>query len=189
MRRAVALLSCCCVLGVGIADAAPGTSLRLRGLRLTSSELQDGGRLGPAQVYDGYGCHGDNRSPPLSFAGAPSGTRSLALTVFDPDAPTGHGWWHWLLVDLPATSTGLPADIDRSGLPRGAIETRTDFGRPGFGGACPPAGSPPHHYVFTLYALDVATLGVSAETPPEEVSAALQAHTLERAVLTVTYGR
>ena len=106
---------------------------------LTSTGFTDGGALPDAQVH----ARG-NRSPQLSWSGAPEGTKSFAITCFDPDAPTGSGFWHWTVANLPADVTGLAEGASSAGLPKGAIEGRTDFGQPGFGGAAPPPGHGPH---------------------------------------------
>ena len=110
------------------------------------------------QVFKGFGCAGGNVSPSLNWSGVPKGAKSLALSVYDSDAPTGSGFWHWVVFDMPPTVTSLPkgAGDPKSGLmPKGAIQSRTDFGVPGYGGPCPPQGDPPHHYHFTLFAVDV----------------------------------
>lgn len=135
---------------------------------LTSPVVATG--LGTRQVFNGFGCTGENLSPPLQWSGLPEGTRSLALLVHDPDAPTGGaGWWHWTIYDIPATASGLPEGVTADkGLPPGATQGPTDFGRPGWGGPCPPAGHGDHRYVFTLYALGSEALAV-----PEGASASL----------------
>ncbi len=114
------------------------------------------------------------------------------MTLYDPDAPTGSGWWHWLVYDIPATTTGLPAGagtIDGQGLPPGARQGRTDFGTTGFGGACPPVGDKPHRYIFTLYALKTDRLGVPADATAALIGFMLNANTLARASFQATYGR
>ncbi len=143
-------------------------------------------------VFKGFGCEGGNQSPALQWSGVPDGTRSLALTVYDPDAPTGSGWWHWVVVNLPADLRALPRGAgspDGAGLPASAHQVRTDFGAPGYGGPCPPAGDPPHRYVVTVYALDAAQLDL-----PEGATAALagfqiHAHAIASARFEFRYGR
>ena len=128
----------------------------------------------------------------LSWSGAPAGTKSLALTVYDPDAPTGSGWWHWTVVNIPATARSLPAGAGSSapaGLPKGAVQGRTDFGKPGWGGPCPPAGDKPHRYVFTLWALKVDKLDLNAESSGAMVGFNLHANALGTATLTPVFGR
>lgn len=159
---------------------------------LKSPGIADGGTLPPELVLDAFGCNGPNISPALQWTGAPAGTRSFAVTVYDPDAPTGSGWWHWVVFDIPVAAAGLPAGAGGgkgAGLPEGSVQSRTDFGKPGFGGACPPAGDKPHRYVFTVYALDVERLGLGPEASGAMAGFALNAHALARATLTATYGR
>jgi len=159
---------------------------------LSSPELTPGGRFEPRHVFNGFGCSGGNTSPALQWHGVPAGTKSLALTVYDPDAPTGSGWWHWVMFDIPAGTTGLPAGAGNpaSGkAPKGAVQTGTDFGKPGFGGPCPPAGDKPHRYVFTLYALKVDKLGAEPSSTAAMVGFMLNANKLDRASFTVYYGR
>lgn len=118
-------------------------------LSLTSPDISEGGALDTAQVFQGFGCDGGNTSPALAWTGAPDGTESFAITAYDPDAPTGSGWWHWFAFNIPAETSGLGAG---GVLPAGSIELRNDYGASGFGGACPPEGEV-HRYVFTVYAL------------------------------------
>lgn len=156
---------------------------------LHSADLRDGQPLASAQVYAGFGCTGGNQSPALSWSAPPAGTQSFALTVYDPDAPTGSGWWHWQVYDIPATVRELPGAATAQSLPAGSREGRNDYGSLGFGGACPPPGDQPHRYVITLHALKVAHLDV-----PEGASAALvgyliNANRLDSASLTPLYGR
>jgi Raf kinase inhibitor-like YbhB/YbcL family protein len=158
---------------------------------LTSTDFSDGGTLANAQVFNEFGCKGGNVSPALAWSGAPAGTQSFALLMHDPDAPTGSGWWHWLVYNIPANTAALPAgagDPHKGKLPAGAVQGRTDYGSAGYGGPCPPPGKP-HHYNFKLYALKVPKLEV-----PEGASAALiafnvRAQALAEAQLTGMYGR
>lgn len=156
---------------------------------LTSPDFTDGGPLPAAQVFNGFGCEGPNTAPALAWTGAPEGTRSFILTLYDPDAPTGSGWWHWTVANIPAAVTSLPAGVTADTLPQGAVEGRTDFGAPGFGGACPPEGAAPHRYVFTLYALPEVTLPLDANASGALVGFYARAMALEQATLTATYGR
>src|SRR3954465_14424129 len=114
------------------------------------------------------GAGGQNVSPQLSWSGAPAGTKSFALTLYDPDAPTGSGWWHWVVYDIPATATELPqgAGSGKAPLPAGTVQGKTDFGAAGYGGAGPPPGDKPHRYVFTVYALKVDKLDLPADASP-----------------------
>lgn len=160
--------------------------------RLASPDIRPGGAISMEQVFNGFGCSGKNLSPALAWSGAPEGTKSLALLCHDPDAPTGGaGWWHWLMLNIPASATGLQKDAgnaDGTKLPAGAIHVNTDFGGPGWGGPCPPPGDKPHRYVFTLYALKVDRLdpgGGSASLAGYMVNGSA----IAKATLTGKYGR
>src|SRR5262249_36776114 len=110
-------------------------------------------------------CVGQNISPDLSWTGTPAGTKSFVLTIFDTDAPTGSGWWHWVVVNIPASTKSIASGASGAKtLPSGALETRTDFGTPGYGGPCPPANDSPHRYLISLYAMKVEKLDVTADT-------------------------
>jgi Raf kinase inhibitor-like YbhB/YbcL family protein len=160
------------------------------GFRVGSGGLHDGDTLPLAQVYQGSGCKGGNRSPALAWSGMPQGARSYAVTMFDPDAASGHGWWHWLAYDLPAGTTALPEGAGSGGaLPAGAKQARNDFGGVGYGGACPPAGDKPHRYVITVYALPAARLTLPASASASQIDAALRREALANARLTLRYGR
>ena len=150
------------------------------------------GRMTDAHVFDGFGCTGGNVSPALSWSGVPEGTSSFGLTLFDLDAPTGSGWWHWLVFNLPAGSAGLPENAgagDGSHLPANVVQSMTDFGKPGYGGPCPPKGDKPHHYVFTLYALKIDRLQLDPGSAPALVSDTLKANALAETKIIATYGR
>ena len=149
---------------------------------LTSNDMTDGGRLPDAQVQ----ARG-NTSPHLRWSGAPAGTRSYAVTCYDPDAPTGSGFWHWTVANIPADVTELLEDASSGGLPRGTVEGRTDFGAPGYGGAAPPPGHGPHRYIFTVFAVDVPHLDVTPENSGAVFGFNLHFHTLAKASLTATY--
>lgn len=139
----------------------------------------------------GFGCSGGNVSPAFSWKNAPTGTKSFVLTIHDKDAPTGIGWMHWVVANIPAKVNSLPAGITAKGskLPKGALQTRTDFGGPGYGGACPPAGSK-HRYVITLTALKVDKLPhVTASSSPALVGFFTKANSLGEASITIEAGR
>lgn len=158
---------------------------------LKSTDIENGGKLSQEQVYLGMGCNGENLSPQLSWRGAPAGTRSFVVTAYDPDAPTGSGWWHWIVYDIPATTTELPAGAGsgKAKLPSGAKQGTTDYGTKGFGGACPPPGDEPHRYVFTVFALKVEELDVPGDATAAYIGFATRASALDSAKLTATYAR
>lgn len=149
---------------------------------VTSTGFPDDGALPDDQVQ-ALG----NRSPQLSWSGAPEGTKSFAVTCFDPDAPTGSGFWHWTVANIPADVTGLVEGASPAGLPEGAVEGRTDFGEPGYGGAAPPPGHGPHRYIFTVFAVDTERLNVSSENSGAVFGFNLHFHTLARASVTGVY--
>ena len=164
-------------------------------MKVTSTSFKDGDYLGKEHVLSteyGFGCDGGNRSPHLAWDDAPAGTKSFAVTCFDPDAPTGSGFWHWVVVNIPPSVTVLPLDAGNPAggkLPAGALQVRTDFGKPGYGGPCPPAGDHPHRYLFTVHAVSMDTLPVSADTSAAVVGFYLNFNTLAKAVLMALYRR
>lgn len=151
---------------------------------LSSPDIAEGKPLAEAQVYSGFGCHGGNKPPLLVWSDPPAGSKSFAVTVYDPDAPTGSGWWHWLVYDIPASASR----VGGGSLPAGARQGRSDFGSPGFGGACPPPGKP-HRYVFTVHALKTEHLEVGAEASGAMIGFLINANSLGHASITATYGR
>lgn len=158
---------------------------------LTSKDVKPGAMLTDQQVFNGFGCSGANVSPELSWQNAPKGTKSFVLTVYDPDAPTGSGWWHWVVYDIPASAKELAqgAGSGKAALPEGAKQARTDFGAPGFGGACPPPGDKPHRYVFTIHALKLDRLEVPADASPALIGFMTRANSLGSASFTARYAR
>jgi Raf kinase inhibitor-like YbhB/YbcL family protein len=170
---------------------AVGAAAADGGFRLRSPTVAPNSMLSNDQVYSGFGCSGKNISPALSWRGSPRGTKSFALTVYDPDAPTGSGWWHWVVSNLPANVRELPAGAGNPGgeLPAGAVQGHTDFGTSGFGGACPPAGDKPHRYIFTVYALESEKISVPDEASAAMVGFMIHANALAKASLTARYGR
>lgn len=158
-------------------------------MQISSSSFNDGDYLKMEHVLSadyGFGCGGGNKSPHLKWDGAPAGTKSFAVTCFDPDAPTGSGFWHWVVVNIPASVTelALGAGNPASGtLPAGALEVRTDFGKPGYGGPCSPPNDHPHRYLFTVHAVSAESLPVTAKTSAAVVGFNLHFQTLEKATL------
>jgi Raf kinase inhibitor-like YbhB/YbcL family protein len=162
------------------------------GMDVTSDDLVHGGRLPDGQCADTMGMTGDNLSPQLAWSGAPEGTQSFAVTCFDPDAPTGSGFWHWVLFDLPASTTSLPRGAgsgEMAGLPAGAIHARNDAGGLEYIGAAPPEGHGDHRYVFAVHAVSLPTLGLDASASPAFVGFTLTFNTLARGLLIAHFDR
>jgi hypothetical protein len=177
---------------VAIGALASAGSASAQRFSATSPDIHPGRKIAAAQVFNGMGCSGNNISPALEWHGAPVKTKSYAITAYDPDAPTGSGWWHWVVYDIPANVTKLPAgagDGSKHLLPQGAVQGNTDFGIAGYGGPCPPAGDKPHHYHFTVFALDTDKLDIPASATAAYVGFNLHAHTLAKAEIVALYGR
>ena len=180
-----ALISLCLVYGLS-------PCVHAGELILISSDLAQGQKLSNQLVFNGFGCTGENQSPALRWQGAPAETKSFAITVYDPDAPTGSGWWHWVMFDIPSTTHALSRNAgsdDSKSLPKGAIQSRTDFGTAAFGGACPPQGDTPHRYQFTVWALDADTLGLDAHASAAMVGFMLNQHKLANYTIEAWYNR
>jgi len=162
------------------------------GFSLSSPSIKPGSTLTEAQVFKGFGCEGKNISPALKWSGAPKDTKSFALTVYDPDAPTGSGWWHWVVYNIPASATELPEGAgaaDGKAMPAGAVQGRTDFGTAGFGGACPPPGDKPHRYIFTVHALKTEKIDAPADASAALVGFMINANRIGKASFEAKYGR
>jgi len=160
-------------------------------LSLSSPDIAPGATIADEQAFNSSGCDGKNISPALAWSEAPKGTKSLALTVFDLDAPTGHGFWHWVVFDIPPEATSLAkgaGDPNSAAAPKGAVQRRTGFGTPGYSGPCPPQGAAPHHYQFTIYALDVEKIDASANAEPASIASRLRSHALAKATLIGVWG-
>jgi len=158
---------------------------------LSSNDIKAGETLSSKHVYKGFGCDGDNLSPHLTWSGAPKDTKAYAVFAYDPDAPTGSGWWHWQLVNLPANNTELKTGAgssDNTLFPPNVIQINNDFGSNDFGGACPPKGHGPHRYQFTVFAL-AKPLSVSESTKSAVVGYMVNANTLAKASIEVTFQR
>ncbi|MEI7610587.1 MAG: YbhB/YbcL family Raf kinase inhibitor-like protein [Rhodospirillaceae bacterium] len=160
---------------------------------VSSADIADSRTIAETFVFNGFGgCGGGNLSPALQWQGAPAGTRSFAITMFDPDAPTGSGWWHWVLYNLPPSTDRLArgaGDPSRQVLPIGSAQARNDFGAVGYGGPCPPRGARAHHFVFTVFALNIDALPVRPGSTAAMISYAIHEHILAEAKLTTIYGR
>jgi hypothetical protein len=158
---------------------------------LTSPEMRQGERLDPPQVANMLGCTGGNVSPALSWKNAPTGTKSFVVTLYDPDAPTGSGWWHWMVFDIPAPARSLPAgagSVDGKSLPSGAAQGRNDAGVSAFMGACPPPGTA-HRYILTVTALKLEKLGLPSGASGAMIGFVTKANALASVSITATFGR
>lgn len=158
----------------------------------SSNDIAANSTLKPAQVANVFGCSGGNISPELHWKNPPKGTKSFALTVYDPDAPTGSGFWHWMVINIPKTTSHLVSgagDVSKNKLPKGAQQLRSDYGFNGFGGACPPKGDKPHRYEFTLYALDTDNITLAEGATTAVGGFMIHAHTLAKVGFTAYFGR
>ena len=163
-------------------------TLFAKGLTLKSGDMI--GQITINQVFNGFGCTGKNISPQLEWNNAPKGTKSFAITVYDPDAPTGSGWWHWVVFNIPKDTNQILSNASAlNTLPKDTIQSKTDFGKNKFGGACPPKGSKPHAYITTIYALDVEKLGLDKNANPALVGYMLNAHVIEKSSIITYYKR
>lgn len=157
---------------------------------LSSNNL--GGQATKAEEFNGFGCTGSNESPQLSWKNAPEGTKSFAVTIYDPDAPTGSGWWHWVVFDIPSNVNELVKNAGNISLnlaPKGSIQSITNYGKPGYGGPCPPEGHGAHQYIITVYALKTDSLGLTKDTNPAIVGYYLWNNMLEKASIVAYYQR
>lgn len=165
-------------------------SINAQTFTLKSNEL--GGQATLKQVFGGFGCTGENISPQLSWENVPKGTKSFAITMYDPDAPTGSGWWHWLAFDIPSDVKELKSGAGSTQsklLPQGVIQSMTDYGTTGYGGPCPPEGHGFHTYVITVYALNTEKLGLDEKATPALTGYMINSKTIEKASIVVYYKR
>lgn len=177
---------------LGIVLSVAAVSTQAAGFKLSSPEIKANGHIPASFEFNGFGCSGENRSPALQWSGAPKGAKSFAVTVYDPDAPTGSGWWHWMVIDIPSDVTALAAgagDVSGNKLPVGAVQNRIDYGVAAWGGTCPPKGDKPHRYIFTVYALKTDKLGVPADATAALTGFMIHANALGKASFTAHYGR
>ncbi len=177
---------------IAVVLAGLSTLTYASGFELSSPEIKAGSTIPKSFEFNGFGCSGDNKSPALKWSGAPKDTRSFAVTVYDPDAPTGSGWWHWVVFNIPADVTELAANagaLNSTTLPKGAIQGHSDYGSAAWGGTCPPQGDKPHRYIFTVYALKTDKIDVSADATAALTGYMIHANMLGKASFTATYGR
>jgi len=190
--RTIAILASLAAAGFATSALATTALAEEKAFKVSVPGMSEGATMHDAQVFNSFGCKGGNRSPALSWTEPPANTKSLAITLFDPDAPTGSGWWHWTVVNLPATQRNLPegaGDASGSQLPKGAVQGRTDYGISSYGGPCPPPGAPPHRYIFTIWALDTESLPIDANAAGAVVGYYVNAHAVGKATVTFKYGR
>ncbi|HAS64016.1 MAG TPA: YbhB/YbcL family Raf kinase inhibitor-like protein [Vibrio sp.] len=161
------------------------TSFASSAMTLTSQDIQEGSRMADTFAFNSFGCSGDNKSPQLSWSDAPQGTKSFAITAFDPDAPTGSGWWHWVSVDIPASVNSV--EQGASGNSFKAKEMKNDYGLNGFGGVCPPKGAGMHRYQFTVWAMPTEKLAIPEGASNALIGFMLNSSALDKATLTATY--
>ena len=179
------------MLKIALALAAALSPVAASALEISSPDIAPGSKISDEFVFSGFGCAGKNVSPAFKWSGAPAGTKSFALMIYDPDAPTGSGFWHWVMFDIPVGVSEIAqgaGDLKTGKPPAGAIQSRTDFGAPGYGGPCPPQGDPAHHYHFMLFAVDAAKLGPDENAPAAFVGFNLHFHTLAKAEFVAVYG-
>jgi Raf kinase inhibitor-like YbhB/YbcL family protein len=159
---------------------------------LSSKDIAQGQFMSKQQEFQGFGCSGDDSSPHLKWSNPPKGTKSFAITVHDRDAPTGSGWWHWQVVNIPSDvselGTGAGA-ISGKNMPKGAVQIKNDYGNPSFGGACPPAGHGVHHYRFTVHALSVESLALPDDPSGALAGYMINANTIESSTIEALYQR
>jgi Raf kinase inhibitor-like YbhB/YbcL family protein len=175
-----------------VALAGLSTLTYASGFKLSSPEIKANSMMPKSFEFNGFGCSGENKSPVLNWSGAPKDTKSFAVTVYDPDAPTGSGWWHWVVINIPADVTGLTGNagaLNSTTLPKGAVQGRTDYGVAAWGGTCPPQGDKPHHYIFTVYALKTDKIEVPADATAALTGYMIHANMLGKASFTARYGR
>ncbi|MDB5874119.1 MAG: YbhB/YbcL family Raf kinase inhibitor-like protein [Ramlibacter sp.] len=162
------------------------------GFTLTSPDIKANALMDKKFEANVFGCTGENKSPALKWSDAPKDTKSYAVTVYDPDAPTGSGWWHWSVINIPASVTELRANAGAAGgalLPAGAKHVRTDYGTAAWGGVCPPEGDKPHRYIFTVYALKIDKLDIPADATAALAGFMINANQIGKATFTAKYGK
>ncbi|MFO6424242.1 YbhB/YbcL family Raf kinase inhibitor-like protein [Motilimonas sp. KMU-193] len=161
-------------------------------LELASDDLVEGGLMDIKHVFDQWGCGGKNISPHLKWSDVPEGTKSFVVTVYDPDAPTISGFWHWVAFNIPANVTELPQGAGSEGsklMPQGVIQSNTDFNAQGYGGPCPPTTDGMHRYQFSIHAMKVDKLPFGADINPASVGYQIHVNSLATATITATYNR
>lgn len=157
---------------------------------LKSNDIE--GQAKMKQVFNSFGCKGQNTSPELAWGNPPAGTKSFAITMYDPNAPSGSGWWQWVVFNIPANTTSLVENAGNAMLklaPKGAIQSLNDYGGYGYGGPCLPVGDGIHEYIFTIYALKTPSLKLTKDANPAMVGFYINANTIQKASLVMYYQR
>jgi Raf kinase inhibitor-like YbhB/YbcL family protein len=175
-----------------VANSPEVAASKTANFALASEDIAPNSTIPQIFESDSFGCMGENSSPELHWTGAPADTKSFAVTVYDPDAPSGSGWWHWVVYDLPADTDRLDhgvGTLNSSNLPGNAMQALSDFGVQAWGGTCPPQGDKPHRYIFTVHALNVEQLDAPNNATPAMVGYMIHANTLATASFTARYGR
>ncbi len=166
------------------------SGLHAQNFTLRSDDME--GQAEMKQVFNSFGCNGSNISPELSWVNPPAGTKSFAITMYDPDAPSGSGWWQWVAFNIPASSRNLVENAGNPDLnlaPRGTVQSLNNYGTYGYGGPCPPVGDGIHEYIITVYALKIAKLDLDKEADPALVGFYINANTIGKASLVMYYQR
>jgi len=179
---------------VVMAFSALSVSAAYAQMTVTSDDISEGAVSSKAMEANVFGCKGDNISPSLKWTGAPEGTKSFAINLYDPDAPTGSGFWHWIVFNIPVATTSLAknaGDVKKKLMPKGAIQARNDYGFWGYGGMCPPEDKSTHHYKLTVYAVDEDKLQFAKDkmAPAPVVGFELHYHSKAKAELNWTFSR
>jgi Raf kinase inhibitor-like YbhB/YbcL family protein len=180
------------LLATAVLALAAAGGAQAAGFKLESPDIKSNGTMDKKFEANVFGCSGENKSPALKWSGAPKDTKSFAVTVYDPDAPTGSGWWHWSVINIPANVTELKPDagnVSNANLPQGARQVRIDYGVAAWGGACPPPGDKPHRYVFTVHALKTDKIDIPADATAALAGFMINANALGKASFTARYGR
>ena len=171
---------------------AASTGTHAAAFKLESPDIKPNSTIAQKFEANVFGCSGENKSPALKWSGAPKDTKSYAVTVYDPDAPTGSGWWHWSVINIPANVTELKPDagnVSNANLPQGARQVRIDYGVAAWGGTCPPQGDKPHRYVFTVHALKTDKLDIPPDATAALAGFMINANSIGKASFTAKYGR
>jgi Raf kinase inhibitor-like YbhB/YbcL family protein len=180
------------ILLAAAALALAAGSVQAAGFKLESPEIKSGSTMDRKFEANVFGCSGENKSPALKWSGAPRDTKSYAVTMYDPDAPTGSGWWHWSVINIPASVTELKSDAgnaSNANLPQGARQVRIDYGTAAWGGTCPPPGDKPHRYIFTVHALKTDKLDIPADATAALAGFMINANSIGKASFTAKYSR